>query len=232
MGAALATAGYQRKNRGLTVAGLGMLARGVSGFCPVSAMIGRDTASHDTREALGGARGVSVEDAIRIDRPADEVYAFWRQLENLPRFMSHVEEVREAGGNLSHWVARGPLGVTVEWDAEIINDVPGSLISWKSVGDSDVVSAGSVRFMPVGDDTTEVHVKLQYSPPAGKFGATVAWLFGEDPQHQIAEDLRHFKQLLETGEVRRSVHSRPASRMHPRRDAEAAQMMTDPFAAL
>jgi uncharacterized membrane protein len=89
----------------------------------------------------------------------------------------------------------------VQWDAEIINDIPPTLLSWKSVGQSDVVSAGSVRFRPSGEQATEVRVKLQYDPPAGKVGATVAWLLGEDPQRQIAEDLRRFKQLLETGEI-------------------------------
>ena len=89
----------------------------------------------------------------------------------------------------------------VEWDAEIINDIPPTLLSWKSVGEPDVVSAGSVRFKPDGENATQVRVKLQYDPPAGTLGATVAWLFGEDPQHQIAEDLRRFKQLIETGEA-------------------------------
>ena len=127
------------------------------------------------------------------------MYSYWRNLENLPRFMDHLEEVRVTDRFRSHWVARGPLGVHVEWDAEIINDIPPTLLSWKSVGQSDVVSAGSVRFRPAGEHATQVHVKLQYDPPAGKFGATVAWLVGDDPQHQIAEDLRRFKQLLESG---------------------------------
>ena len=114
--------------------------------------------------------------------------------------MDHLVEVRSIDRFHSRWVARGPLGIRIEWDAEVINDIPPTLLSWKSMGDSDVVSAGSVRFKPVGEHGTEVRVKLQYDPPAGKLGATVAALLGEDPQHQIAEDLRGFKQLLETGE--------------------------------
>ena len=129
------------------------------------------------------------------------MYSYWRNLENLPRFMDDLEEVRVTDRFRSHWVARGPLGVRVEWDAEIINDIPPSLLSWKSVGRSDVTSAGSVRFKPAGEHATEVRVKLQYDPPAGKLGATVAWLLGEDPQHQVAEDLRRFKQLLESGDA-------------------------------
>jgi uncharacterized membrane protein len=201
-GAALAAAGFQRSNRALSLLGLGLVARGTSGWCPITAAVDRDRyAYNDTKRHLGGSRGVIVEDAITIYQPVNEVYSYWHNLENLPRFMEHLEEVRVTDRLHSHWVARGPLGVRVEWDAEIINDIPPSLLSWKSVGEPDVVSAGSVRFKAVGDHATEVYVKLQYDPPAGKLGATVAWLFGEDPQRQIAEDLRRFKQLLETGEV-------------------------------
>jgi uncharacterized membrane protein len=201
-GAALAVAGYQRSNKVLGVAGLGLIARGASGWCPATAAFDPQ-ARHDepTKRHLGGTHGVIVEDAITIYRPVSEVYSYWRNLENLPRFMDHLEEVRVTDRFRSHWIARGPLGVLVEWDAEIINDIPPTLLSWKSIGNADVVSAGSVRFKPSGEHATQVLVKLQYDPPAGKVGATVAWLFGEDPQRQIAEDLRRFKQLLETGDV-------------------------------
>jgi uncharacterized membrane protein len=202
-GTALAIAGYKRSNRVLGLAGLGLVARGVTGFCPVSAAIGHSTASpdkSDTREALGGGRGVRVEASTTIYRPAQEIYSYWRQLDNLPRIMAHLQEVEEIGGDRSVWTTDGPLGVPVSWTAEIISDVPSELISWRSIGDSDVVSAGSVRFKPAsGDHATEVCVKLQYDPPAGKVGATLAWLFGEDAQTQIEEDLRRFKRLLETG---------------------------------
>jgi len=201
-GAALAIAGYKRSNRAMGLAGLGLVARGVSGYCPVNAAVGRNSASSDTREALGGSRGVRVEASTTIYRPAQEVYAYWRQLDNLPRFMSHLEEVQDLGGGRSVWTARGPLGVPVCWQAEIINDIPSELISWRSIGESDVTSAGSVRFKAAGGDHgTEVCVKLQYDPPAGKLGANLAWLLGEDAQTQIEEDLRRFKQLIETGEI-------------------------------
>src|SRR5207249_2027387 len=105
------------------------------------------------------------------------------------------------GRGRSVWTAKGPLGAPVSWAAEIITDVPPELISWRSIGDSDVVSAGSVRFTPVGGDRgTEVCVKLQYDPPAGKAGAALAWLLGDDAQTAIEEDLRRFKRHLETGE--------------------------------
>jgi len=132
--------------------------------------------------------------------------------DNLPTFMSHLERVEEISRTLSQWTAKGPLGVPVTWTAEIINDVPGELISWRSVGEGDVVTAGSVRFKPAGGDYgTEVSVKLQYDPPAGKVGATVAWALGEDPQTQIEEDLRRFKQLLETGELAAGERRRTSS---------------------
>jgi len=229
-GAALALAGLKRSNSALGIAGLGLVARGISGFCPVSKAIGRNTASQDTREALGGSRGVRVEATTTIYRPPQEVYSYWRQFDNLPRFMEHLQEVQDLGGGRSRWTATGPLGVPVSWEAEIINDVSPELISWRSTGDSDVVSAGSVRFKAAGGDHgTEVRVKLQYDPPAGKVGATVAWLFGEDPQTQIEEDLRRFKQLLETGEISTGERYAAPSDVRVRRDQSAARMMNEPI---
>jgi len=228
-GAALAVAGYQRRSGILGMAGLGLIGRGVSGFCPVNKAIGRNTASRNTRDALGGSRGVIVERSVTIYRPPQEVYSYWRQFENLPRFMYHLEEVRDLGGNRSQWTAKGPLGTTVSWQAEIIRDVPPEMISWRTLADADVVSAGSVWFKPAGaDHGTEVRVKLQYDPPAGKVGATAAWLLGEDPQQEIDEDLHRFKQLLETGEI--STGARYSSRrQRDRADRAAGQMMTEPY---
>ena len=229
-GVALAAAGYQRSNRTLGLLGLGLLGRGVSGWCPVTAAVERNTAHHEdsTKRRLGGSRGVIVEDAIRVYRPISEVYDYWRNLENLPHFMDHLEDVRVLDDQHSHWVAIGPLGMRVEWDAEILNDLPPTLLSWKSTGEPDVVSAGSVRFRAAGNQATEVRVKLQYDPPAGKLGATAAWLLGEDPQQQIAEDLRKFKQILETGVVAETGHYRAtASSQRLRRGLDASGTMSD-----
>jgi uncharacterized membrane protein len=228
-GAALAVVGYQRSNKALGLLGLGLVARGASGWCPVTAVVDPD-AQYDTEQTkrhLGGSHGVIVDDAITIYRPVSEVYSFWRNLENLPRFMEHLEEVRSTDRLHSHWVARGPLGVFIEWDAEIINDIPPTLLSWKSIGYSDVISAGSVRFKPAGEHATQVQVKLQYDPPAGKLGATVAWLFGEDPQHQIAEDLRRFKQLLETGDASSAAYRASASSQQMRRGLDSSEFAGD-----
>src|SRR3989440_9624415 len=110
MGAAFAAAGYQQRNRALGIAGFALLGRGASGFCPVSAAVGRDTAGSDTRARLAGARGGNVEAAVKIYRPQQEVYAYWRTLEKLSTYMGYLIEVRDVDGRRAHWVAKGPLG--------------------------------------------------------------------------------------------------------------------------
>jgi uncharacterized membrane protein len=209
-GAALTAYGIkQLKDRSpsgaaLAAAGGALMYRGATGHCPMYAAAGINTASdrEGTRDALSGARGVIVEEAVTINAPADRLFAFWRNLEQLPRFMDHLVSVRQIDERRSHWVAKAPRGRTVEWDAEIINEIPGELIGWRTLDGSDVVSAGSVRFKrAAGNRGTEVRVHLQYEPPAGKVGATVAWLLGHEPSQTIREDLRRFKQLIEAGEV-------------------------------
>lgn len=153
----------------------------------------------DTRAALAGSRGLLVHESVTIHRPASELYRFWRTLENLPRAMSHLESVTDLGDGRSHWVARARGIGRVEWDAKIINDEPGKLIAWRSLPGSDVTSAGSVNFDEIDDRSTRVTVRLQYDPPAGKLGALVAKVLGEDPARQIREDLLRLKQLLEAG---------------------------------
>jgi uncharacterized membrane protein len=154
---------------------------------------------NDTRIALAGPRGFLVHETIRIDRPVEEVYRFWRNLENLPKFMSHLEQVIDAGDGHSHWVAKGPAGIPVEWDAEIINEVPNEIIGWRSLPSSDFVTAGSVNFDGSGDGrSTLITVRLQYAPPGGKIGKLAAQLFGDEPSQAIAEDLRRLKRLLAT----------------------------------
>ncbi|MDQ3138604.1 MAG: SRPBCC family protein [Gemmatimonadota bacterium] len=159
--------------------------------------------------------GVEVRRQITINRPAEEVYRFWRDFENLPQFMEHLESVQSLGDRRSHWKARAPAGTTVEWDAEIIEDRPNERISWRSVDDAEVPNTGSVRFVPApGDRGTEVHVELRYDPPGGTIAAAIAKLFGEEPGQQVRGDLRRLKQVMETGEV---VHSDASIHrgMHP-----------------
>ena len=155
-----------------------------------------------TRAALGGNRGVNVLESVRLEKPLSEMYGFWRKLENLPRFMRHLERVTELGGGRSRWVARGPGGVSVSWEAEVFNEVENTLIAWRSLPGSDIVTAGAVNFDAVrGGRSTQVTVNLQYAPPAGKAGALLAKLFGREPSQTIRADLRRLKQLLEAGEV-------------------------------
>jgi uncharacterized membrane protein len=165
-------------------------------------------------------RGIRVRKAITINRPLEEVYRFWRALENLPRFMTHLESVRELDDRRSYWKAHAPLGLTVEWTAEIVEERPNELISWRSVEDSQVPNWGTVRFVGApGDRGTEVHLDIRYDPPAGAVGATLAKLFGEEPSQQVDGDLRRLKQVLETGEVVHSdasIHRGP----HPARPPE------------
>jgi len=159
----------------------------------------------DTRTALAGSRGIHVREAVRIERPVSEISAFWRQLENLPRVFSHLERVTDLGNGRSHWVARGPAELRVEWDAEIINEIDNKLIAWRSLPDSDIVTAGAVNFKPVrGAQAAEVSVHLQYAPPAGRAGAILARMFGREPSQTIREDLRRLKWVMEAGEIPRT----------------------------
>jgi uncharacterized membrane protein len=207
--------------------GYGVSRRSASGWCVAAAavpLVWRGVAGRwpggfggvlrpaaDTREALGGSRGVNVRESIRLENPVDEVYRFWARLENLPRFMRHLITVSDLGGGRSHWAARGPAGVTVEWDAEIINEIPNRVLAWRSLPGGDVTSAGSVTFEPArAERGTQLTVTLQYAPPAGPLGRTVALLFGREPSQTIREDLRTLKQILEAGEVARATA--PAAR--------------------
>lgn len=159
--------------------------------------------------------GIRVNRSIAIYRPVDEVYRFFRDFKNLSRFMDHVEDVRETDDKYSRWYVRGPAGIELEWDAEIINDQPNELISWRSVGSADVQSTGSVRFESApGERDTLVRVSLNYLPPMGVVGATIAKLLGEEPEIQIRDDLRRLKQILEAGEVA-SVEGQPRGPRHP-----------------
>ena len=214
-GAGLLLAALSRRDRAgalAAIAGGVLLFRGASGYCPVNAAVGRNTAADSTRIALGGNRGVHVKESITIDRPLAELYAFWRNPENLPRFMEHLDSVQQIDRDRSHWVAKAPAGMRVEWDAEIINEVENQVIGWRSLPGAHVASAGSVNFDNAGEGRgTRVTVHLQYDPPAGKLGALFAKLFGEEPSQQIHEDLRRLKRLLETGEVP-TIEGQPSGR--------------------
>jgi uncharacterized membrane protein len=144
---------------------------------------------------------ISVRKAITIDKPPEELYRFWREFENLPRFMRHLQSVRSSARSL-HWVSTGPLGKNFSWDAEIVEDRENELISWRSLPGSQIENQGSVHFQAAPEGRgSEMRVELLYQPPAGRLGAAFAMLFGEEPEQQIREDLRRFKELMEAGEI-------------------------------
>lgn len=154
-----------------------------------------------TQQTLAHAQGIRVEQQVTVNRSREDLYRFWRNLENLPRVMRYLESVRVINPVRSHWVAKAPAELHVAWDAEIINDVENERIGWRSVPGSDVSNAGSVQFLPApGGTATIVKVNLKYDPPLGPVGSAVAKLFGTDPAQTIAEDLRRFKALMEMDE--------------------------------
>ena len=183
---------------------------------------GPDAATDSTLTTNGKSKGKSriTRQSLTVRRPIDEVYRFWHDFENLPRFMQHLESVRVTGPRTSHWKAKAPAGMSVEWDAEIIEDRPNELIAWRSLEGSEVRHEGTVRFVAApGDRGTEVRVELEYVPPAGAIGARIAKLFREEPGQQLHDDLRAFKQVMEIGEVVRSdasIHDGP----HPAQPSE------------
>lgn len=203
-GAFLLVAGASRRSvtgAALTVCSLPLIYRGVVGHWPAS--LDGHAQPSQLKQALGDDR-IKVRESVRLERPLREVFRYWRNLANLPRFMAHLSSVSENDTGTSHWVAAGPAGLAVEWNARIVNEVEDKVIAWQSLPDSDIVTAGSVNFQTIrGGRETQVDVNLQYAPPAGKPGAALAALFGKAPSQTVREDLRRFKQLLEAGEVPR-----------------------------
>lgn len=198
-GGALLAYGLKRRDAvgiALSILGGGLAFRGTTGHCAAYQAMDINTAQG---EAAGG--NVEVEKSVTINKSANELFKFWRNLENLPKFMNHLESVKNIDNKRSHWKAKAPLGQNVEWDAEITGERENEFISWSSTEESEVPNSGRVEFKETKDRGTELKVKLTYQPPAGKLGALVAKLFGEEPNQQIAEDLRRLKQLMESGTI-------------------------------
>lgn len=176
---------------------------GVTGLdLSCGAQLSGGTSGLIARASQIGGRPIDVKAAITINRPQAEIFRFWRDFSNLPRFMSHLEAVQVLDDRRSRWRAKAPANTTVEWEAEIVDERPDELIVWRSLEGAQVPNAGSVRFAPApGGRGTEVHVALQYQAPGGAVGATIARLFGEEPGQQVRSDLRRLKQVIEAGEV-------------------------------
>lgn len=179
------------------------LGRTVAATAAVTAITATDVYAAVTRTRRSAPKELTA--ATTVTQPPEEVYALWRDVERLPDFMAHLDDVRVTGPRTSRWQASAPFGKTVEWEAETTEDVPGRLIAWRSVDGADIDNSGEVRFVPApGDRGTEVRVTLRYALPGGALGKAAARYFGEEPHQQLDDDLRRFKQIVETGEVVRS----------------------------
>jgi uncharacterized membrane protein len=193
-GGVLAVYGLSRRSLSsvpLVIGGGALLHRGITGRCKAYETLGISTAGN----------GQALEKTVTIHASPGELYRFWRKLENLPQFMHHLESVRTEG-NRSHWVAKAPMGMEVEWDAEITQDRENEIIAWRSLEGSQVEQEGSVQFKPApGGRGTEVKVNIKYRIPGGKAGSAIASIFGREPEQQVADELRRFKQLMEAGEI-------------------------------
>jgi uncharacterized membrane protein len=200
---------------GLTLAllGGGLAYRGATGYCDVYGLLNINTANRKGRNAvIQHGESIKVEKSLTINKSPEELYSYWRNLENLPNIMNHLEAVRIIDNNLSHWVAKAPAGMKVEWDAEIIVEKENEVIAWRSLEGAYIPNAGSVHFEKAPDGRgTEVKVVLAYDAPGGQLGYILAKLFGEEPGQQVEDDLRRFKQVMETGEVP-SIEGQPSGR--------------------
>jgi uncharacterized membrane protein len=203
-GAALATAGLSRRSLpGLLIAALGglLILRGVTGHCRLYKSVGASTAA-SRRSGVPGQTGYRLEKSVTIARPAEEVFRFWRNFENLPEFAENIESIRILDDRRSHWVVKGLGGRRFEWDAEIVNEHPGEMISWQTLPGADVQSAGTVRFIPMdGGRGTTLRVVLEFRPPGGSLGTRMARLFGKDPAVELDHDLNRLKQLIESHDI-------------------------------
>lgn len=221
-GAALLIWGWRRRSWlgvALSSAGVDLLNWSCTGHYLHEALGVTGLTSKGLRALVPHQLGIRVERSISVYRPVDEVYQFFRNFKNMARFLSHVNDVREMDEKHSHWFVKGPAGMELEWDAEILQEQPNELISWRSIGCPDVESTGSVRFEKApGERGTFIRVSLNYMPPAGALGAAIAKLFGEEPEKQIRDDLRRLKQILEAGEI--ATTAGPPTGAHDRRRAE------------
>lgn len=224
VGGALALYGLGRAPGGLLLTAIGgaMVYRGLTGKSLAYKALGLTST---TAGALPEPKPVTVERAVTIQKPRDELYRYWRSFQNLPTFMQHLESVTVTDDTHSHWVAKAPLGTQVEWDAEITEDRPGELIAWRSAEGAQVPNSGRVEFRDsTGGRGTVVRVNMEYAPPGGTLGALAALVTGEEPRKQVADDLRDFKALMETGEVP-TTRGQPSGRGPEEPDPRSAALL-------
>ena len=225
-----ALVGYAIRSRSRLGICLGLLGatfiyRGATGRCEAYRKLGIDTARADDSEEI--AKEVHVEKSITINRSPEELYMFWRDFKNLPRFMVNLESVSDLGGNRSHWIAIGPAGKRVEWDAEIYNEKQNELIAWRSLPGSDVTNAGSVNFVKApGGRGTYVRVTFNYNPPGGKPAALLAKLLGLEPGQMVEQNLKRLKQLFEAGVIP-TIEGQPSGRAREYDDSSERTVPSD-----
>lgn len=214
-GAALAAFGLDRRGVGgtlIALVGAELIRRGTTGHCLVYDALNVSTATDATahgfhRDLRAGrsatvraSHAVKIEHAVTINRPADELYSFWRNPANLPRVIDSLESVEIRSERVARWRARGPVGTTIEWDAEIVNDVPNEILAWKSTADAPIPNAGSLNFRPAREsDATEVRLVVEYEPPGGHVGVWMSKLVQQDPAREVRAALDRFKELAERG---------------------------------
>ena len=186
------------------VGGAALVYRGQQGYRRLYDALGVEMPQSATGVGKVNAR---VEHEIVVNRPREELYRIWRNLENLPVFMENLVSVHEVDDKRSIWVAKAPAGTVIKWDAEIINDIENELIAWQTIEGSGVDTAGTIKFEPVGDDSTRIHVVLRYDPPGDQLGIMVAKAFGRDPQREIEADLDRFKAIMEVGGATKALES-------------------------
>ncbi|MEP7258893.1 MAG: YgaP-like transmembrane domain [Flavitalea sp.] len=197
IGALLIYSGFKRlrkspvKSLSRAAVGYGLMYRGVSGLCPVYRNMGVDGAK---------TTAVNIRTHLTVNKPKDEVYAVWRKLENLPLFMSHLSSVKETGGSRSHWEAKFPDNnpIAIKWEAEIVKDEPGVILSWHSLPGTTIENAGKVEFREaLGGRGTDLRIIISYRPPAGNIGHGISWLFNPLFSKMVEKDLLNFKQFVE-----------------------------------
>lgn len=193
LGSWLALYGSRRRDTfgaALSTLGLGLFGRSLTNL-EFSKLIG----------VGGGRRAIDIQKTIEVAAPIDEVYEFWTRFENFPQFMTHLREVKNLEHGRSRWIAAGPAGIPIQWEAVMTGNIPNELVAWKSVENSIVDNAGRIRFERTGDDRTRIHIQMSYNPPGGVIGHLVASIFGSDPKHAMNDDMIRFKSLIENGKT-------------------------------
>lgn len=212
----------------LSIAGGTLAYRGATGHCQIYDALDVDMSdksllSKGKAKAKNWLSGdVEVVKSVTIDKSPAELYSFWREFENLPKFMDHLESVEVQDKMRSHWTAKAPLGSTVSWDAVITEDKENELIAWSSYGDAQIPNRGKVEFLPTVNRGTEVKVTVKYEPPAGKLSQIAAYFLTEEPNNQVEDDLRRFKRLMETGLII-SVEGQPSGRSEKAEEVKNAK---------